>query len=364
MKSTQEEQDAIRICKLGKSFGDYDAIKDVNISVPKGAFLVLVGPSGCGKSTLLRLLAGLESPTEGEIALDGRVVSSGASGIAVEPGARKAGLVFQSYALWPHMTVAGNISWPLKVAKWPKQVRDSRVDEVLSLLGIGNLADRFPAEISGGQQQRVAIARTIAPKPSILLFDEPLSNLDAKLRVEMRSELMRIHRATGATSVYVTHDQVEAMTMASHVIVLNNGKVEQSASPYELLENPRTTFVASFIGTPPANILPADRIGDSLVFDDTPLAPASFARGRDKVQLLYRAQDVAIGAVEGRPQLAGTFMEAAPIDASSMVSVLVGNIRVTAMSQGYFKAVPGDVLTLSLASRPGGVFSAHGERID
>jgi iron(III) transport system ATP-binding protein len=262
------------------------------------------------------------------------------------------------------MTVAGNISWPLKIANWPRQEREKRVEEVLSLLGIGNLADRYPSEISGGQQQRVAIARTIAPKPSILLFDEPLSNLDAKLRVEMRSELLRIHRATGATSVYVTHDQVEAMTMASHVTVLNKGRVEQFASPYELLEHPQTTFVASFIGTPPANILPVVRQGDALVFEGTPIAPATLAGQHDQVQLLYRANDIAIGAVDNCPQLAGIFMEAAPIEGRSMVSALVGDTRVTAMSEGFFKAKPGDRITLSLIKPPGDVFTPDGERMD
>jgi iron(III) transport system ATP-binding protein len=363
MGTTIEAHDAIRIRNLGKSYGPFDAVKDVNISVRKGEFLVLVGPSGCGKSTLLRMLAGLETPTEGEIVFDGRVVSSGAKGVTADPGQRNAGLVFQSYALWPHMTVAGNISWPLKVAKWPKSDRERRVEEVLTLLSIDNLGGRYPAEISGGQQQRVAIARTIAPKPSILLFDEPLSNLDAKLRIEMRSELMRIHRATGATSVYVTHDQVEAMTMATHVAVLNKGKVEQFGSPYELLENPQTTFVASFIGTPPANIIPVKRSGDALFFENTALTVSAHAGGRDKVQLLYRAQDIAIGKIDQRPQLLGTFMESAPIDARSIVSFLVGNVRLTALAEGLFRATPGEQVPLSLNNNPTAVFTNEGVRI-
>jgi iron(III) transport system ATP-binding protein len=198
-----------------------------------GAFLVLVGPSGCGKSTLLRMLAGLESPSEGEIAFVGQTVSSGTGGVIADAGRRNAGLVFQSYALWPHMTVAGNIAWPLKVARWPREKRvRSGSREVLALLGIDALQSatrrRSPAASSSAWRSP-APSR---PKPSILLFDEPLSNLDAKLRIEMRSELMRIHRATGATSVYVTHDQVEAMTMATHVAVLNNGRVEQFGKPH------------------------------------------------------------------------------------------------------------------------------------
>ncbi|MGD9481222.1 ABC transporter ATP-binding protein [Shinella sp. G-2] len=355
--------DAIKIRNLVKRFGAFTAVKNIDISVPAGAFLVLVGPSGCGKSTLLRMLAGLESPTEGEIAFVGKTVSSGAGGVIADAGRRNAGLVFQSYALWPHMTVAGNIAWPLKVAKWPREKREKRVREVLALLGIDALAERYPAEISGGQQQRVAIARTIAPEPSILLFDEPLSNLDAKLRIEMRSELMRIHRATGATSVYVTHDQVEAMTMATHVAVLNNGRVEQFGKPIDLLRHPETTFVATFLGTPPANLLPVQRVGENLVFGETVLAPAALAAGQEAVQLLYRAEDVGVGAVAGMPTLTARFAEAAPIAGRTMVTALAGDQRITAMADGYFTAMPGEPITLSFIRTPDAVFAATGERI-
>ena len=188
------------IRNLLKQCGDFAAVTDVSIAVPDGAFLVLLGPSGCGKTTLLRMLAGLEQPTSGTIAFDDQLVSDGDRSWSVDPANRNSGLVFQSYALWPHMSVRGNVEWPLKVKNMPKADRDKRVDETLELLDIHQLADRFPNEISGGQQQRVAIARTIAPKPSVMLFDEPLSNLDAKLRVEMRTELMRLHKATGATT--------------------------------------------------------------------------------------------------------------------------------------------------------------------
>ncbi|HEU4808209.1 MAG TPA: ABC transporter ATP-binding protein, partial [Homoserinimonas sp.] len=241
---------------LRKSFEGFNAVRGVDISVPQGAFLVLVGPSGCGKTTMLRMLAGLEQPTGGQIRFGDRTVAT-ATGGSIAPGKRDAGLVFQSYALWPHMTVQANIEWPLKVAKQPSGRRKARVREVLELLGIAQLASRYPGEISGGQQQRVAIGRMIAPAPSVLLFDEPLSNLDAKLRVETRSELVRIHRATGATSVYVTHDQVEAMTMATHVALMRDGVVEQFGSPDDLLSDPASSFVATFIGTPPANVIPA-----------------------------------------------------------------------------------------------------------
>ena len=225
----------LELKNLTKSFGRCGCrASEVSLSVPDGAFLVLLGPSGCGKTTLLRMLAGLELPTSGQIVFDGQTVSDGDRQWQVDPAKRNSGLVFQSYALWPHMTVRGNVDWPLKVAGMDAAARTQRVDEVLAMLEINQLAERYPNEISGGQQQRVAIARTIAPKPGVLLFDEPLSNLDAKLRVEMRTELMRLHRATGATAVYVTHDQIEAMTMATHVAVVNKGAdraVRRAAGP-------------------------------------------------------------------------------------------------------------------------------------
>ena len=359
-----EPKDAIRITNLVKRFGDFTAIPGLSLAVPPGAFLVLVGPSGCGKSTLLRMLAGLDEPTGGEIAFMGQVVSSGAGGVVADPKKRNAGLVFQSYALWPHMTVAGNIGWPLKVAGWDKPAREARIDEVLALLGISTLRDRYPAEISGGQQQRVAIARTLAPKPAILLFDEPLSNLDAKLRIEMRSELMRIHRATGATSVYVTHDQVEAMTMATHVAVMNQGRVEQFGPPVGLLKHPATTFVATFLGTPPGNLLPARRQGDMLVHAGIPLAPAALAQGRDEVQLFYRAEQISTAKGTGRPVLRAEFSEAAPMAGRVMVTATVGPIRLSAIAEEQPDARPGDGIDLSLSGAPDAVFAMSGERIE
>ncbi|TKA94488.1 ABC transporter ATP-binding protein, partial [Cereibacter changlensis] len=246
----------ITLSHLGKTFGGAQAVADISLTVPEGAFLVLLGPSGCGKTTILRMLAGLEHPTAGEIRFGDTTVADASRGYVMEPGSRNAGLVFQSYALWPHMTVAGNIDWPLRVANLGREERRARAAEAMEMLGVAGLAARYPGEISGGQQQRVAIARMIAPRPRVLLFDEPLSNLDATLRVEMRTELMRVHRATGATAVYVTHDQIEAMTMATHVAVMNGGRIEQFDPPERLLSDPASAFVARFIGTPPANLIP------------------------------------------------------------------------------------------------------------
>jgi len=364
MAQSQPDTDAIRITGLRKTFGEFTAIPDLSLSVPPGAFLVLVGPSGCGKSTLLRMLAGLDDPTAGEIAFMGRTVSSGTGGTLADPRQRNAGLVFQSYALWPHMTVAGNIDWPLKVAGWDRAAREARIADVLALLGITSLRDRYPAEISGGQQQRVAIARTIAPKPAILLFDEPLSNLDAKLRIEMRAELMRIHRATGATSVYVTHDQVEAMTMATHVAVMNHGRVEQFGPPRALLDRPATTFVATFLGTPPGNLLPVRRQGDRLLFEGVDLAPAALAKGADEAFLFYRAEQVSTAVAAGRPVVQAEFSEAAPMAGRVMVTATTGSLRLSAIVETHPEARPGDRIALSLAGSPDAVFAVTGERIE
>ena len=351
----------IKISDLIKRFGAVDAVGGVSLEVPQGAFLVLVGPSGCGKSTMLRMLAGLEPPSGGTIEFGGTVVSDGDRHWTVEASKRNAGLVFQSYALWPHMTVAGNVDWPLKVAKWDPAARQQRVAEVLSLLEIDDLAARFPNEISGGQQQRVAIARTIAPKPGILLFDEPLSNLDAKLRVEMRTELLKIHRATGATSVYVTHDQVEAMTMASHVAVMNRGRVEQFGPPEDLVAEPATSFVATFLGTPPNNLI-AVRPGDGgACFAGTAL-PTEVAVERP-VSFMYRAEDMVLADVPNGRTLALEFAEASPIAGRYMVTGILGDLRLTAIVDRVPRLVPGDTVHFRVPDRPAAIFAQSGERL-
>ena len=354
---------AIRISGLVKRFGPVPAVRGIDISVPRGAFLVLVGPSGCGKSTTLRMLAGLDAPSEGEIAFNGRVVSDGGRGVIAAASRRDCGLVFQSYALWPHMSVAGNVEWPLNVAGQPASERRKRVAEVLDLLAIAELADRYPGEISGGQQQRVAIARMIAPRPSILLFDEPLSNLDARLRLEMRSELMRVHRASGATSVYVTHDQVEAMTMASHVAVMRDGLVEQFGPPLDLLAEPRTAFVATFVGTPPGNLIPVEGEGGLFRYRDVPIAPfANIAPGR--YQLLYRPEDLDLADGDAPGRLDCRLAEATPIAGRTMVTGLrEDGLRLTIVTDRPISGVPGTPVWVQLPNAPAAVFDSKGGRI-
>ncbi len=243
---------SLSIKQVGKTFDrTVRVLEDINIEVGDGEFLVLVGPSGCGKSTLLNMIAGLEDITEGTIEIDDRVVND------LAPADRDIAMVFQSYALYPTMTVAGNISFGLEMRGVRRAERRKAVERVAELLEIGHLLGRKPSQLSGGQRQRVAMGRALVRDPKVFLFDEPLSNLDAKLRVQMRSEIKRIHKRTGTTFVYVTHDQIEAMTMATQICVLESGIIQQQGTPYEIYSNPANVFVAGFMGSPPMNLIPA-----------------------------------------------------------------------------------------------------------
>lgn len=233
------------------------AVDEVSLDVYEGEFIVLVGPSGCGKTTTLRIVAGLEQPTRGSLRIDGEDVAGR------EPRERDIAMVFQNYALYPHKTVRGNIAFPLKIRKYPDDEIERRVQDTANLLGIGELLDRHPADLSGGQQQRVALGRAIVRDPAVFLFDEPLSNLDAKLRIQMRTELNKLHDRVGRTSVYVTHDQVEAMTLSDRVVVMNDGSVQQVAPPKTVYQQPANRFVAGFIGEPPMNFFPVTTAPES-----------------------------------------------------------------------------------------------------
>ena len=246
---------AIELRDVEKVFNTTRVIHGVNLDVPDGQFVVVVGPSGCGKSTLLRLVAGLESVTAGEVAIGGHVVN------ALEPKARGIAMVFQNYALYPHMTVYANMAYSLKIARKPKVEIERRVREAARILAIEDHLDRRPGQLSGGQRQRVAMGRAIVRDPEVFLFDEPLSNLDAKLRVQMRLEIKQLQRRLGTTALYVTHDQVEAMTLGDRLVVMNNGLAEQIDTPMNIYETPATQFVAGFIGSPAMNFLSA-HVGD------------------------------------------------------------------------------------------------------
>src|SRR5512139_2896955 len=239
----------VDIREVRKAFGSTQILHGVSVGIEDGQFVVLAGPSGCGKSTLLRMLAGLENITGGEIAIGGRVVNN------VPPKDRDIAMVFQNYALYPHMTVFQNMAFSMKLAGAPKEVMEREVQKAAKILGLEQLLHRFPRQLSGGQRQRVAMGRDIVRNPQVFLFDEPLSNLDAKLRVQMRSEIKELHQRLKVTTVYVTHDQIEAMTMADLIVVMNHGRIEQAGAPLELYDRPANTFVAGFIGSPAMNLV-------------------------------------------------------------------------------------------------------------
>ena len=241
---------SVHIRDVRKQFGSTPVIRGVDIDIADGEFAVLVGPSGCGKSTLLRMIAGLEEITGGEIEIGGKVVNN------VLPKERDIAMVFQNYALYPHMKVRDNMAFSLLLAKRPRSEIDARVDKAAAILGLSDLLDRYPRQLSGGQRQRVAMGRAIVRDPQVFLFDEPLSNLDAKLRVAMRTEIKELHQRLKTTSIYVTHDQIEAMTMADQIVVMRDGVVEQRGRPLELYDHPANLFVAGFIGSPAMNFLP------------------------------------------------------------------------------------------------------------
>lgn len=283
---------------VSKSFGAVDVIHDIDLSIAAGEFVVFVGPSGCGKSTLLRLIAGLEETSQGEILIGGRDVTE------ADPSDRGIAMVFQSYALYPHMTVAQNIGFGLKMAHRPKDEVERLVQEAAEVLHLTPLLDRRPGQLSGGQRQRVAIGRAIVRNPEVFLFDEPLSNLDAELRVGMRIEIAKLHKQLGNTMIYVTHDQTEAMTLADKIVVLRAGRIEQIGSPFELYHDPDNLFVAGFIGSPKMNIVSARFEDGSLVIGEqrTPISVPQGLLVQSELQLGIRPEHMRL-AHEGEPGL-------------------------------------------------------------
>ncbi len=289
----------VRLVGLQKRFGAVPAVDGVTLHVAEGSVHTLLGPSGCGKTTTLRCIAGLERPDGGEILIGGRVMAAPARGVFVPPERRGLGMVFQSYALWPHMTVFDNIAFGLRQRKMGRAEIEARVAEVLALTQLTGLEARYPAQISGGQQQRVALARSLALRPGVLLFDEPLSNLDAKLRESMRLELVELHRTLRVTSVYVTHDQVEAMVISDQISVMHQGRVLQTGTPRELYERPADPFVADFLGA--GNFLSGHVSGDRIAAEGglaiAALTPAGAAEGR-KVLVALRPERLQVHAAD------------------------------------------------------------------
>src|ERR687894_519651 len=267
----------VTITGLHKRFGNVPAVRGVDLAIRDGEFAVLVGPSGCGKSTLLRTIAGLEEASDGTIEIGGELVND------VRPRDRDVAMVFQDYALYPHMTVSRNIGFGLRARKFPKAEVEKRVQRAAEMLGITGLLDRYPRQLSGGQRQRVAIGRAIVRNPKLFLFDEPLSNLDAELRTQMRVEIARLHRELGVTMIYVTHDQIEAMTLADRIVVLRAGVIEQQGAPLDLFERPATRFVAGFLGSPRMSFLPG-------TLSSGPSADAIRLKGDETVLALPRSR--------------------------------------------------------------------------
>ncbi len=312
--------------------GNVKAVDDFNLEIRDGEFVVLVGPSGCGKSTTLRMVAGLEEITAGTIRIGDRVVNE------VPPKDRDIAMVFQNYALYPHMTVRENMAFGLKLRKFPKQEIDSRVQEAASILGLGELLERRPKALSGGQRQRVAVGRAIVRKPAVFLFDEPLSNLDAKMRVQMRVEISRLHQQLGTTMIYVTHDQVEAMTMGQRIVVMKDGVVQQVDNPIQMYDRPVNKFVAGFIGTPQMNFFDGQirTAGGGLVFEGAgglcvPVPeeqkPAVAAYGGKPIILGLRPEDIGSASAEqlaGAPHIRALVEVVEPMGSESYVHFRIG----------------------------------------
>jgi len=277
---------SVEIRGVRKSFGSAEVVHGIDVSVPNESFAVLVGPSGCGKSTLLRMIAGLEEITAGEISIGGRVVNN------VPPKQRDIAMVFQNYALYPHMKVFDNMAFSLKLARVEAETIATKVKRAADILNLSEYLDRYPRQLSGGQRQRVAMGRAIVRDPQVFLFDEPLSNLDAKLRVQMRTEIRELHQRLNSTSIYVTHDQIEAMTMADQIVVMRNGHVEQTGAPLELYDRPRNIFVAGFIGSPAMNLIRGtvrrrNGAAEVAVGSDFSLPLTDQAQGKDGAPVYY-----------------------------------------------------------------------------
>jgi multiple sugar transport system ATP-binding protein len=322
----------VTLSSIYKSFGAVEVVKGLDLAISDGEFLVLLGPSGCGKTTALRMVAGLESVTSGRIVIGNRDVTN------VLPKYRDVAMVFQSYALYPHMTVAENIGYPLKLRGGPREERDRAVREAAAKVALDEYLDRYPRQLSGGQRQRVALARAMVRRPSVFLMDEPLSNLDAKLRGHMRSELKRLQADLGVTTIYVTHDQIEAMTLAHRVAIMNKGVVQQIAAPRDIYDDPANLFVAGFIGSPPMNMLPGE-IAEGLFHAPEGSVPIVGQRARGDVVLGFRPEDAAIVPPEAG-QLRGTVFACELTGHETIVTCRLGPAQAVVKMDKSFDIAP------------------------
>ena len=340
---------SVTIAQVKKRFGSVDILHGVDIEIPDGSFTVLVGPSGCGKSTLLRMIAGLEQISGGEVRIGPQRVNE------LPPKQRDIAMVFQNYALYPHMTVRENMAFSLMLAKLDKATMDAKVARAAGILGLNELLDRYPRQLSGGQRQRVAMGRAIVRDPQVFLFDEPLSNLDAKLRVAMRTEIKELHQRLKTTSIYVTHDQIEAMTMGDQIVVMRDGKIEQTGSPLELYDRPANLFVAGFIGSPSMNFLPATlrRQGGSAsveLSDGTRLPAPRNSEGSDGQPVIYGTRPEHLMLGDGRagsaPAIPTEVKVVEPTGADTFVACRHGGKELSVVFRDRHAFAPGSTIHL------------------
>jgi len=347
----------IELQGLVKAYGATRAVHGIDLTIEDGEFVVFVGPSGCGKSTTLRMIAGLEDITDGKLLIGGEVVNQR------EPKQRNIAMVFQNYAIYPHMTVGQNIGFGLYTARLPREEKQKRIAETARILGLEALLDRRPAALSGGQRQRVAIGRAMVRDPVAFLFDEPLSNLDAQLRSQMRMEIKSLHQRLGTTIVYVTHDQIEAMTMADKIVVMRDGNILQVGTPTDLYENPVDIFTARFIGSPSMNMLDGALSGGALAIDGATVSGLALPAHEGKVRLGIRPHDLVVGEAGGSGLVATCPVEAVePLGAETLVHVRMGGVLVVATAPG--RVVPAIGSSVTVGAAPGSfyLFDATSEK--
>lgn len=368
----------VRIEHVFKRFGAVTAVNDFDLVVKDGEFVSILGPSGCGKTTTLRMIAGFERATEGEIYIGDHCVSSSIKGSFAPPEKRDIGMVFQSYAVWPHMTVAENVGYPLKIQKVDKKEREERVQKMLELVHLGEYSKRYPHQLSGGQQQRVALARALVAQPGLLLLDEPLSNLDAKLRVQMRIEIAKLHQRLGTTIIYVTHDQTEAMTLGTRIVVMKDGVVQQVDTPQNLYEKPQNLFVAGFMGSPQMNFLDAvvrangSDVTLEVAGQSIPLPPA---KAKKLIDGGYNGKTVVMGIRPEDVYDSEMFIETAKCVFSSTIKVYellgaevflyfdLGEFPMTARVDPRSNARPGDTVRFAFDVEKIHVFDKETEQV-
>ena len=365
----------IELKHIDKFYGKNHILKDVELTIEDGDFMTLLGPSGCGKTTTLRVVSGLEKPQNGTIYMDGKEIVNAAEAHFAPPSERGLNLVFQSYALWPHMTVRENIAFGLNIKKMSKEEVNKRVTDALERMQIGQYIDRYPSELSGGQQQRVAIARAIASEPRLLLLDEPLSNLDAKLRVDMRSELKRLHTETGTTMIYVTHDQVEALTMSTKIAIFKEGVIIQVAPPLELYNNPANLYVADFIGNPRINFVDVkakvtaagmeiDGAAGKLSFPKSDMTPGAPTSGTFDAVLGIRPEQVTINTERQSPDdIEAKIYTSMPAGSETLVTAKMCGVSMVIKALGITHYSPDQTVYLSIDPKKINVFDKKSENL-